>query len=181
MVTFSLLSSSSFLRQRFAKIASPTAKASSTIRTSGLTWIAVAKASRTYIPLEYSLTGRLINSPTSAKLSISGKIRSVSAWESPKISLFKKTFSRPENSGLNPAPSSSSAAILPSTDTRPLVGCTIPLAICSIVLLPDPFGPMIPRISPASTEKLTFVSAQKSEWYDRRRHGSTSRSRSAGR
>ena len=44
------------------------------------------------------------------------------------------------NSGLNPAPSSSSAAIRPCVSTRPRVGSRIPLTICSSVLLPLPFG-----------------------------------------
>ena len=45
------------------------------------------------------------------------------------------------NSGLKPAPSSSSAAMRPRVTTRPVVGCRIPLTICSSVLLPQPLGP----------------------------------------
>ena len=57
-VIFLSRSSSNLRMQRLANTASPTASASSTIRMSGLTWMAVENASRTYIPLEYSLTGR---------------------------------------------------------------------------------------------------------------------------
>ena len=134
-------SSSNLRTQRLAKTASPTARASSTIRISGSTWIAVAKASRTYMPLEYSLTGRAINSPISAKASMEGMARSISARLSPMISPFRKTFSRPLNSGLKPAPNSSRAAMRPRVTTRPLVGCRMPATICSSVLLPEPFGP----------------------------------------
>ena len=149
--------------QRLAKIASPTASASSTTRISGSTWIAVEKASRTYIPLEYSFTGRSINVPISANFSIWGNTRSISWREIPRISPFRKTFSRPLNSGLKPAPSSSSAAIRPLASTRPRVGSRIPQMICSSVLFPLPFGPTTPRTSPRSTLRFTSRSAQNSD------------------
>lgn len=57
------------------------------------------------------------------------------------------------NSGLNPAPSSNSADTLPLTCTVPEVGLRIPQIICSSVLLPDPFGPMIPTVSPQDIER----------------------------
>ncbi len=65
-----------------------------------------------------------------------------------------KTFSIPVNSGLKPAPSSSNAAIRPSCQTVPCVGSSVPVMICSSVDLPDPFGPMMPVVVPASTSKL---------------------------
>ena len=49
-------------------------------------------------------------------------------------------FSRPEISGWNPAPSSSSAASLPRTATEPRVGRTMPASSLSSVDLPEPFG-----------------------------------------
>ena len=61
------LSSWNLRTQRLANTASPTARASSTMRISGSTWMAVENASRTYMPLEYSFTGRPMNSPISAK------------------------------------------------------------------------------------------------------------------
>ena len=55
-----------------------------------------------------------------------------------------KTFSRPEISGWNPAPSSISADTRPFTVTVPLVGRVMPATHFSIVLLPDPLRPTIP-------------------------------------
>ena len=114
------------------------------------------------MPLEYSFTGRSMYVPISANRSICGNTRSISRREMPRISPFRKTFSRPVNSGLNPAPNSSSAAILPCVITRPRVGSRIPLTTCSSVLLPLPFGPTIPNTSPRSTPRFTSRSAQNS-------------------
>ena len=55
-----------------------------------------------------------------------------------------KTFSRPEISGWNPAPSSISAEMRPRTVTVPLVGFVMPATSFSAVLLPDPLRPMTP-------------------------------------
>ena len=70
-------------RQRFWNSASPTARTSSTIRTSGSRWAATAKASRTCIPLEYRLTGVSRNGPMSANATISSNFRSISALRMP--------------------------------------------------------------------------------------------------
>ncbi len=55
-----------------------------------------------------------------------------------------KMFSRPEISGWNPAPSSMSAEIRPSTVTVPSVGRVMPATHFSSVLFPDPLRPMTP-------------------------------------
>ena len=55
-----------------------------------------------------------------------------------------KTFSRPEISGWKPAPSSMRAEMRPFTATAPSVGLVMPATSLSIVLLPEPFRPMIP-------------------------------------
>ena len=55
-----------------------------------------------------------------------------------------KTFSRPEISGWNPAPSSMSAERRPWTVTVPSVGLVMPATSFSIVLLPEPLRPMMP-------------------------------------
>ena len=47
------------------------------------------KARRTYMPLEYSFTGRSMNSPISAKASIEGMDRSISARLNPSSSPFR--------------------------------------------------------------------------------------------
>ena len=39
----------------------------------------------------------------------------------------------------------------PRVTTRPVVGCRMPLTICSSVLLPQPLGPTSPSVSPFST------------------------------
>ena len=161
-MTLRCFSSSNLRTHRFANTASPTASASSTTKIPGSTCIAVANASRTYMPVEYSFTGRSRKSPISAKAAIEGRARSISPRLSPMISPLRKTFSRPVNSGLNPAPNSNNAATLPDVTTRPLVGCKMPQISCRMVLLPQPFGPTMPSISPFSTEKLISRSAQKS-------------------
>ena len=73
-----------------------------------------------------------------------------------------KMFSMPVNSGLNPAPSSSRAATRPSSHTLPCVGSSVPVMICRRVDLPEPFGPMMPVVVPASISKVTSLSAQNS-------------------
>ena len=49
------------------------------------------------------------------------------AWvSSPRTAAFMRMFSRPENSGLNPAPNSNSAETRPVVVTFPVVGVTVP-------------------------------------------------------
>ncbi|MNS69706.1 hypothetical protein D3C72_1030250 [compost metagenome] len=86
------------------------------------------------------------------------------------------TFSRPENSGLKPAPSSSRAAMRPWAVTVPLVGVSVPATICRIVLLPEPFTPTSPVVVPFSTLRLTSLSAQNASWCGLRSTISLSRS-----
>ena len=52
--------------------------------------------------------------------------------------------------------------IRPRVSTDPLVGSRIPLTICNSVLLPLPFGPTTPSISPRSTLNATSRNAQNS-------------------
>ena len=52
----------------------------------------------------------------------------------------------------------------PRVTTRPVVGCRMPLTICKSVLLPQPFGPTSPSVSPFSTVNPISRSAQKSVW-----------------
>ena len=53
--------------------------------------------------------------------------------------------------------------------------------ICSSVDLPEPFGPMIPVVVPASTSKLMSLSAQNSRCAFQRPRVTVSFKRSAGR
>ena len=80
----------------------------------------------------------------------------------PKMAPLRKAFSLPVNSGLNPAPNSSKAANLPFNSTFPLVAVNVPAIICSNVLFPEPFSPIMAKVLPFLTLKLTFLSAQKS-------------------
>src|SRR3954466_4605204 len=66
----------------------------------------------------------------------------------------------PVNSGLNPDPNSRRAATLPFTVTEPALGVIIPEIICSSVLLPLPFWPMIPNAVPRSTWNDTLSKAR---------------------
>ena len=93
---------------------------------------------------------------------MSSNFSSISLWLNPNNRPLKKTFCRPVNSGLNPLPSSSSAETLPLTLTSPVVGVRVPARICSSVLLPEPFLPTTPRVSPFGTSRLMSLSAQNS-------------------
>ena len=93
----------------------------------GSTLIATANASRTTMPLEYVFTGWSMKSPISAKAAMS----SIALVDLP---LAEARGSRRSgrrcrarvNSGLKPAPSSSSAATRPWITAVPEVGCRMP-------------------------------------------------------
>lgn len=68
----------------------------------------------------------------------------------------------PVNSWLKPEPNSSSAAIRPRVSTRPSVGDSTPVTICSSVPLPLPFLPTMPTDSPFSSSSEIWRKAQKS-------------------
>ena len=93
---------------------------------------------------------------------MSSKRAVISFFDSPRMAPLRKTFSRPLSSGWNPAPSSSSAEMRPSTVTPPFSGTRIPARHLSSVLLPEPFDPMTPNVDPVGTSKSTPLSAQNS-------------------
>ena len=70
------------------KASSPTASTSSSSSTSGLTWEAIANASRIDMPLEYVRTGMSMKSGSSAKATISSNRASTSRSERPWIEAF---------------------------------------------------------------------------------------------
>ena len=49
----------------------------------------------------------------------------------------------------------------PSNRIDPAVGTSVPDSMLKIVLLPEPFGPIRPRISPCSTRNDTLLTAVK--------------------
>ena len=104
------------------KCSSPTLRISSMRRISGSTCVATANASRAYIPLEYVRTGSSMKSASSENSMISSSRVRISRRDIPRMIPLTKMFSRPEKSGWNPAPSSSSAEIRPCTSTVPRVG-----------------------------------------------------------
>src|SRR5690242_20784205 len=53
------------------------------------------------------------------------------------------------------------ASSWPSNAIEPAVGGNVPESMLKIVLLPDPFGPIRPRISPFSTLNDTLLTARK--------------------
>ncbi len=121
--------------------------------------MATAKPSRMYMPDEYVLTGASMKSRRSANSTISSNRRAISRLVRPSMMPLMNTFSRPEISGWNPAPSSISAEMRPSTRTRPSVGLVMPATSFSIVLLPDPLRPMTPNVQPAGTRNDTSRTA----------------------
>src|SRR5438067_333920 len=86
--------------------------------------MAVANASRTYMPLEYSFTGRSRNSPMSANAAIEGSARAISPRLSPMISPLRKTFPLVHRRGLLDAPAHGSPpvaqAFLPARRYHPM-------------------------------------------------------------
>ncbi len=97
----------------------------------------------------------------SANSTISSNRRATSRFVSPSMMPLMKTFSRPEISGWNPAPSSISAEMRPWTATVPVVGLVMPATSLSSVLLPEPLRPMTPSVRPRGTLKLTSCTAEK--------------------
>ncbi|MNI54632.1 hypothetical protein D3C73_1095340 [compost metagenome] len=100
-----------------------------------------------------------MKSPISANSIMLSNLFSISALVKPSIIPFKKTFSIPVYSGLNPAPSSNKAEIFPLTEIAPPLWTTTPVIIFNNVDFPDPFFPIKPRISPLLTSKDTSLSA----------------------
>src|SRR5713226_1730848 len=94
---------------------------------------------------------------SSAKATMSPKRSATSRRVRPSMMPLMKTFSRPEISGWNPAPSSISADTRPFTATLPLVGFVMPATSLSAVLLPDPFGPTTPKVRPNGSGKSTAL------------------------
>ena len=90
-------------------------------------------------------------------------------FDKPRIAPLRYTLSRPESSGWNPAPSSSSAEIFPRVVIVPASGLRILAMHFSSVLLPEPFSPMRPSVTPSGTSKLTSSKARKSSYCARRR------------
>ena len=141
---------------------SPTARTSSTRRISGSRCAATENASRTYMPLEYRLTGVSMNFSTPAKSMISGSFSPISRRFMPRIEPFRKMFSRPVSSGWKPVPTSSRLPTRPRISARPAVGEVIRVRIFSSVDLPAPFRPITPTTSPSATSKDTSLRAQSS-------------------
>ena len=75
-----------------------------------------------YFPFGTTTYAYLFTADENAKASIDGRFFAISLRPIPMISPLINTFSRPVNSGLKPAPSSSKAAMRPRVTTRPVVG-----------------------------------------------------------
>ncbi len=102
-----------------------------------------------------------MKSRSSAKSTIASKRRSTSLRVRPSITPLIATFSRPEISGWNPAPSSMRAETRPSTARLPREGFVMPATSLSSVDLPEPFSPMTPKADPFGTSNETPSSAVK--------------------
>ena len=97
--------------------------------------------------LEYSLTGLYIKSPISANLIIDAILSLISFLFKPNSVALSSILFSPENSWLNPVPSSSRAPILPCTSMFHSFELQFRKSFVS-VLFPEPFLPIIPRVSP---------------------------------
>ena len=77
----------------------------------------------------------------------------------PRIAPFKKMFSLPVNSPLNPVPTSSNEAIRPRDFILPVVGAVTFDNILRSVDFPAPFLPIMAKTSPRLTSKFIFCKA----------------------
>ncbi len=136
------------------------------ISTSGSRCAATANASRTYIPLEYRLTGVSMNFPIPLNSTMSSNFALISRRFMPRIAPFRYVFSRPVSSGWKPVPTSRMLPTRPRIIALPSVGGVIRVSSLRSVDLPAPFLPMKPTTSPSSISKDTSLSAQSSssEW-----------------
>ena len=90
---------------------------------------------------------------------MSSNRRAMSRRLIPRIEAVRNTLSRPESSGVNPAPSSSRAAIRRWTAIEPAFGRRMPAMHLRRVDLPEPLCPITPTASPSRTSKPTSRSA----------------------
>ncbi len=115
-----------------------------------------------------------MNSPISAKSTISLNSASISFLVSPRIAPFRYTFSRPAGEDCRPktfvsAFRISAFQLFPMPPTRPRItisprsGGKIPAINRKSVVLPHPLRPIRPRHSPRRRSKLTLLSAQNSD------------------
>ena len=86
------------------------------ISTSGSRCAATANASRTYIPLEYRLTGVSMNFPIPLNSTMSSNFALISRRFMPRIAPFRYVFSRPVSSGWKPVPTSRMLPTRPRID-----------------------------------------------------------------
>ena len=73
----------------------------------------------------------------------------------PRMAPLSAMLSRPVSMGWNPAPTCSSAATRPRTTAWPSVGAVTLASSLSIVVLPEPLRPMMPKISPCGMARST--------------------------
>ena len=79
----------------------------------------------------------------------------------PSIEPLKYTFSRPVSSGCMPAPNSINGETRPETLILPWVGLITPAINLRMVDLPEPFGPIMPTVSPGKISKVISLRAVK--------------------
>ena len=152
------------LVDRPKKYASPAPRISSTMRTSGLTVVAIARSdSRACMPCEYVLKVDRENRPSSVNCAIDCSAVVISPLRQGRGSqLPARIFSRPVNSGCKPPPISSSASTSPLTTTVPSVGGRFFVTSLSNVDFPAPLRPMMPMRAPGSRRKSMSRRAQNS-------------------
>src|SRR5437879_4393259 len=88
-----------------------------------------------------------MNRSSPAKRTIASKRDATSRRGRPRMEALRKTLSRPDSSGWNPAPSSSRAETRPSTMMSPAVGVKIRVRSFRRVLFPEPLEPVMTKIT----------------------------------
>src|ERR671921_219041 len=103
-----------------------------------------------------------MNSPRSAKRTISSYFSSSFSGSRPAARPPSRTLSRPVSSLLNPTPSASSVLTRPNTSIRPVVGGRMPAIVRTSVDLPAPLAPTIPSTVPCGISNETSLTASTS-------------------
>src|SRR5919112_2130907 len=100
-----------------------------------------------------------MNSPRSAKRTISSYFSSSFSGSRPAARPPSRTLSRPVRLRLKPTPSASSVLTRPNTSIRPLVGGRIPAIVRTSVDLPAPLAPTMPSTVPCGISNETSLTA----------------------
>jgi hypothetical protein len=135
------------------------AEGSSSSSTSGWPSRPIAMFTRWRLPPESRLTSSPARSASAVCSSIRATVLSTSGTRSRRAK--SRRFSATDSFEYSAGCCGTQPACSGRSDTQPDVGSSAPARICSSVVLPAPFGPMIATRSPAATSNETERSASR--------------------